>query len=99
MNLSCQYAILESGNSCLEVSKLGCRPEQKTCGTRLLANTAIRLWMKHMYLRFVVAELDENSNMELGVFHAIRNLREEGKLLDFEEEQHELDSRMVQRTS
>jgi hypothetical protein len=43
-----------------------------------------------MYLRFVVAELDEDSNMELGVFHAIRNLRDEGKLLDFEEEQHDL---------
>ena len=43
-----------------------------------------------MYLRFVVAEFDEDSNMELGVFHAIRNLRDEGKLLDFEEEQHDL---------
>ncbi len=28
--------------------------------------------------------------MELGVFHALGYLREEGKLSDFEEEQHEL---------
>jgi hypothetical protein len=43
-----------------------------------------------MYLRFVVSEIDEDSNMELGVFHALGYLREEGKLSDFEEEQHEL---------
>ena len=28
--------------------------------------------------------------MELGVFHAVRNLREEGKLYRYEEEQHDL---------
>lgn len=43
-----------------------------------------------MYLRFVVAEFIEDSNMELGVFHAVRNLREEGKLFHFEVEQHDL---------
>lgn len=43
-----------------------------------------------MYLRFVVPEIDEDSRMGLGVFHAIRNLHDEGKLFDYEEEQHEL---------
>jgi hypothetical protein len=43
-----------------------------------------------MYLRFVVPDIDEDSGMELGVFHAVRNLREEGKLYRYEEEQHDL---------
>jgi hypothetical protein len=43
-----------------------------------------------MYLRFVVADIDEDSEEELGVFHAVRNLREEGKLYPYEEEQHDL---------
>src|SRR6266849_721815 len=43
-----------------------------------------------MYLRFVVADMDEDSEEELGVFHAVRNLREEGKLYPYEEEQHDL---------
>jgi ketosteroid isomerase-like protein len=38
-----------------------------------------------MYLRFVVSELDEDSNKELGVFHAIGHLRETGKLYSYEE--------------
>jgi hypothetical protein len=42
-----------------------------------------------MYLRFVVADLDEDSGMELGIFHAVRNLREGGKLYSYEEEQHD----------
>ncbi len=33
-----------------------------------------------MYLRFVVAQLDEDSERALGVFHAVRYLRDEGKL-------------------
>jgi hypothetical protein len=43
-----------------------------------------------MYLRFVVAEFDEDSERELGVFHAVRNLREKGRLFPYEEEQHDL---------
>lgn len=42
-----------------------------------------------MYLRFVVAEIHENSKKELGVFHAVGNLREHGKLSQDEEEQHD----------
>lgn len=42
-----------------------------------------------MYLRFVVADVDEDSGRELGVFHAVRNLRVEGKLYAYEEEHHD----------
>jgi len=40
-----------------------------------------------MYLRFVVADLDEDSGRELGVFHAARHLRDDEKLHPDEEEQ------------
>lgn len=40
-----------------------------------------------MYLRFVVAEIHEDSERELGVFHAVRKLRDEEKLYAHEEEQ------------
>lgn len=43
-----------------------------------------------MYLRFVVADVHEDSGKELGVFHAVRNLRDAGKLHPHEEEQHDL---------
>ena len=43
-----------------------------------------------MYLRFVVAEIDEDSQCELGIFHALGHLRDDGKLLPYEVEQHEL---------
>jgi len=43
-----------------------------------------------MYLRFVVADIDEDSGKELGIFHAIGKLRDEGKLYPFEEEQYDL---------
>ncbi|PYT55519.1 MAG: hypothetical protein DMG43_02880 [Acidobacteria bacterium] len=43
-----------------------------------------------MYLRFVIGDIDEDSQVELGVFHAVNNLREEGKLYPYEEEQHDL---------
>jgi hypothetical protein len=43
-----------------------------------------------MFLRFVVADIDEDSEHELGVFHAMRNLRESGALSDDEEERHDL---------
>jgi len=43
-----------------------------------------------MYLRFVVAEIDEDSRQELGVFHAVGSLRDAGKLFHYEEEQHDL---------
>ena len=42
-----------------------------------------------MYLRFVVADIDKDSGRELGVFHAIRNLRDEEKLQAHEEETHD----------
>jgi hypothetical protein len=42
-----------------------------------------------MYLRFVVADLDEDSGMELGIFHAVGNLREDGMLYSYEQEQHD----------
>src|SRR5262245_42460531 len=43
-----------------------------------------------MYLRFVVAEIDEDSERALGVFHAIGYLHDAGKLHDYEEEQHDI---------
>jgi hypothetical protein len=43
-----------------------------------------------MYLRFVVAHIDEDSGRELGVFHAVRNLRDNGLLHRYEEEQHDV---------
>jgi hypothetical protein len=42
-----------------------------------------------MYLRFVVSDIDKDSRRELGVFHAIRNLRDEEKLQAHEEETHD----------
>ena len=42
-----------------------------------------------MYLRFVIADIDEDSEQRLGVFHAVRNLRDEGRLHPDEEEQHD----------
>jgi len=42
-----------------------------------------------MYLRFVVGEIDEDSRKELGVFHAVGNLRERGGLSPHEEELHD----------
>src|SRR5947207_366133 len=43
-----------------------------------------------MYLRFVVPDIAEDSGRELGVFHAVKNLREEGKLCPHEEDEHDL---------
>jgi hypothetical protein len=42
-----------------------------------------------MYLRFVVADIDEDSERALGVFHAVWNLRDAGKLHSHEEEHHD----------
>jgi hypothetical protein len=42
-----------------------------------------------MYLRFVVAHIDEDSERELRVFHAVMNLRVEEKLHHHEEQQHD----------
>ncbi|HLW97511.1 MAG TPA: hypothetical protein VKR82_02615 [Candidatus Acidoferrales bacterium] len=42
-----------------------------------------------MYLRFVVSEIHEDSGRELGVFHAVGYLRDEGKLFDYEVEHHD----------
>jgi hypothetical protein len=38
-----------------------------------------------MYLRFVVAEINRASERELGVFQAVYNLRDDGKLYSYEE--------------
>jgi len=43
-----------------------------------------------MFLRFVVPEIDEDSDRELGIFHAMRNLRESGALSDHEAAHHDL---------
>lgn len=45
---------------------------------------------KFMYLRFVVTETDADSERALGVFHAVRCLRDVGKLYPYEEEQHDM---------
>ena len=42
-----------------------------------------------MYLRFVVSDIDEDSERALGVFHAVWNLRDAGKLYPHDEEQHD----------
>jgi hypothetical protein len=42
-----------------------------------------------MYLRFVVTEKDWESGREMGIFHAFRYLRDDGKLYSYEEELHE----------
>ena len=42
-----------------------------------------------MYLRFVVPDIDEDSETELGVFHAVRDLRDRGELYPYEEDQHD----------
>ena len=41
------------------------------------------------YLRFVVADIHRYSGRELGVFHAVLKLREDGKLHAHEEELHD----------
>jgi|SRR5215471_12313008 len=43
-----------------------------------------------MYIRFVVTDIDEDSERMLGVFHAVWNLRDRGRLHPYEEEQHDL---------
>ena len=42
-----------------------------------------------MYLRFVVADIDEDSERALGGFHAVWNLRDAGTLYPHDEEQHD----------
>lgn len=42
-----------------------------------------------MYLRFVVADIDEDSERELGVFHAVWKLRDQRKLHAHEEQLHD----------
>jgi hypothetical protein len=39
---------------------------------------------RRMYIRFVVHEIDPDSGRQLGVLHALRDLREDGKLLPWE---------------
>jgi len=43
-----------------------------------------------MYLRFVVAKIDEESQREVGVFHALWYLRDDGELSPYELDQHDL---------
>ena len=42
-----------------------------------------------MYLRFVVPNIDEDSERRGGVFHAVWDLRDRGLLYPYEEEQHD----------
>ncbi len=42
-----------------------------------------------MYVRFVVANIDGDSERKIGVFHAVSSLEDEGKLHPHEEEQHD----------
>jgi len=42
-----------------------------------------------VYVRFVVADIDKDSDKELGAFHAVRTLREGGELYQHEEAQHD----------
>jgi len=39
-----------------------------------------------VYIRFVVSEIHKKSQKRLGIFHAIRYLRDDGKMLPYEEE-------------
>ena len=43
-----------------------------------------------MYLRFVVSEIDEDSQRELGVFQAINNLRQQGVESEYEQQQDDV---------
>jgi len=42
-----------------------------------------------MYLRFVVPEIDWESGRELGVFHALAYLRDDGRLFPYEIDQYD----------
>lgn len=44
---------------------------------------------KATYLRFIVPDIDEDSQRELGVFHAVRRLERRGKLATHEDEECE----------
>src|ERR1700704_4115344 len=50
----------------------------------------VALGLMPTYLRFVIAEIHESSAKELGVFHAVLRLREEGKLHKHEEDLHDV---------
>jgi len=43
-----------------------------------------------MYVRFTIADIDEDSGRELSLFHAVLKLRERGELYPYEEEKHDL---------
>lgn len=42
-----------------------------------------------MYMRFVIPDIDEDSLVELGIFHAVWGLRRSGKLSSSEEQEHD----------
>lgn len=42
-----------------------------------------------MYIRFVVDEFNEESNQRLGIFHAIRYMKDDNEFFDYELEQAE----------
>src|SRR5690349_19959254 len=50
---------------------------------------AVRMGIS-MYLRFVVAEIDDDLERALGVFHAVWNLRDARNLHPYEENQHDM---------
>jgi hypothetical protein len=37
-----------------------------------------------MYLRFAISEIDKDSNRQLGIFHAAGDLRDSGRLHEYE---------------
>jgi hypothetical protein len=43
-----------------------------------------------MYLRFVVADIHEDSDKEVGIFYAVGNLRRNGELYPHEEANHDV---------
>lgn len=42
-----------------------------------------------MYIRFVVDEFNEESNQRLGIFHAVKYMKDDNKFFDYELEQAE----------
>jgi hypothetical protein len=50
----------------------------------------LALWEFLMYLRFAIGKKDGDSERALGVFHAVRHLRDAGTLHEYEEDPHDV---------
>jgi hypothetical protein len=61
-----------------------CRLRRATISLRALLQSR-----EGMYLRFVIADLDDDSERDLGIFHAVWKLRDKRKLHSFEEDRHD----------